>query len=94
MERTEIDALKARNPIDKIMEEHGHKPVTADGPNLLYFSPFADETVPAFRVDLDRAPGGRFTDGQSGRAGDVIDLVSTLRNCSFMEAVDILNARG
>jgi hypothetical protein len=94
IDRHEILELKERNPVDVILKELGSRPVQTDDDSLVFKSPFGDETVPGFRVDVDKAPGGRFTDALTGRTGDVIDLICALRNCSFIEAVAILRQRG
>lgn len=84
-----IEKVKGVSIVGYLLSE-GIKPVKAVGHQLLYYSPFKEENTPSFYVHPDRNVFKDFSTGDKG--GDIITLVSRLKNCGFRQAVRILEA--
>lgn len=84
-----IEKVKGVSIVDYLLSE-GIKPVKAVGHQLLYYSPFKEENTPSFYVYPNRNVFKDFSTGDKG--GDIITLVSRLKNCGFRQAVLILEA--
>ncbi len=65
----------------------GVTPVKLSGVRVVYFSPKNDERTASFFVHPKE---NTFHDFTNGERGDIIRLVRYLTNCTFIEAVDIL----
>jgi DNA primase len=91
--KTDIDELKAKNPLDELLAERGYYPVKIVGTRRMYKSPFREESSASFSVDMDKAPGGLYFDFGSGQGGDSITLVAELEKCTKGEAIRLLRER-
>jgi len=65
----------------------GIKPVRETGFSYVYMSPFRGESFPSFHV---RKKNGKWKDFGNDLGGNIIDLVMSLKNVDFKEAMNIL----
>jgi DNA primase len=91
--KTDIDELKAKNPLDELLAERGYYSEKIVGSRRMYNSPFREESTASFSVDMEKAPGGLYYDFGSGQGGDSITLVAELEGCSRGEAIRLLRER-
>jgi hypothetical protein len=73
--------------IESYLTLNGYDRVLKRGSNLYYYSPFRHENKPSFCVNKSK---NRFKDFGGDRAGDSIDLVMAIENCSMGRAINIL----
>lgn len=83
----EIIYLTKQTSIEAYLSYLGHFPAERSGHQLVYFSPFTDESTPSFYVCPTK---NRWNDFSSNDSGDVIRLVSKLSNLSFKDTIDFL----
>lgn len=69
------------------LESVGCTPAYAVGNQWVYYSPFTQERTPSFFVD---PKNNVWNDFSSGEKGDIIRLVRLLHQCSFAEAIELL----
>lgn len=76
-------------PITKILREFkGLEAVKQSGDELHYYSPFRDEKVPSFHVNIRK---NVWHDKGTGEGGNSLDLVMELKDCSVREALSSLS---
>ncbi|GAB3027513.1 CHC2 zinc finger domain-containing protein [Spirosoma pulveris] len=84
-----IEQLKAI-PITHYLSEQGLQPVKVKGTELIYYSPKNEEHTPSFFVNPQK---NVFHDYSGvGEQGDIIRLIQYLNGCSFMQALNALEA--
>ncbi|AKD56979.1 toprim domain-containing protein [Spirosoma radiotolerans] len=87
--KEQIEQLKAI-PITHYLSEQGLQPVKANGAELVYYSPKHEEHTPSFFVNPQK---NVFHDYSGvGEQGDIIRLIQYINGCSFMEAINALEA--
>ena len=64
---------------------HGHECVKKSPTKAWYNSPFRNENVPSFVIDLKL---NRWSDYGINEHGDILDFVMKFESCSFPEAID------
>lgn len=83
----EIQQVK-QIPITNYLQTLGSNPIKQSGKELIYYSPYNQESTPSFMVDPVK---NVFHDHSGeGEKGDVIRLVQYLSGCSFVDAVKTL----
>jgi len=82
----EIHQLK-EIPIKSILSKFGIEPQRIVRNQAWYYAIDRNEKTPSFKVDLQK---NRFFDFGTFHGGSVIDIVMKLKDCKFMDAVDIL----
>ncbi|QHT70176.1 hypothetical protein GXP67_27785 [Rhodocytophaga rosea] len=75
-------------PIISYLNSIGIQPQKTSGDQLIYYSPFQPENSPSFYVHPQK---NVFNDFSTDIRGDVIRLVRLLHQCSFSEAIEILD---
>ena len=87
--KEQIKQLKAI-PIIHYLQQQGFQPVKANGAELIYYSPKNEEHTPSFFVNPKK---NVFHDYSGvGEQGDIIRLIQYINGCSFMQAIDTLEA--
>lgn len=87
--KKQIEQLKAI-PITYYLSQQGLQPVKANGVELIYYSPKNEEHTPSFFVNPQK---NVFHDYSGvGEQGDIIRLIQYIDGCSFMQAIDALEA--
>ncbi|WP_438424877.1 toprim domain-containing protein [Aquimarina macrocephali] len=89
MKKEKLNCQNARNvSIIDTMTRLAYKPAKINAKSALYFSPFRNEKTLSFKVDIKL---NRWYDHSEGSGGNVIDLVSKIKNCSVVEALTFLS---
>ncbi|MCM4156889.1 toprim domain-containing protein [Gramella sp. AN32] len=79
----------ARNVcIVKTLAKLGHYPTRTSEKEAWFLSPLRSETQASFNVSLFK---NLWYDYGLGKGGNSIDLIMTIRNCSFKEAIELLS---
>lgn len=87
--KEQIEQLKAI-PITHYLSQQGLQPAKANGAELIYYSPKNEEHTPSFFVNPQK---NVFHDYSGvGEQGDIIRLIQYINGCSFMEAINALEA--
>jgi len=87
--KEQIERLKAI-PIPYYLSEQGLLPEKMNGAQLVYYSPKNEEHTPSFFVNPQK---NVFHDYSGvGEQGDIIRLIQYINGCSFMEAIEALEA--
>ncbi len=77
-------------PIAEYLNQKGFKPVKTIGAEVIYYSPVNEEATPSFFVNPIK---NVFHDYSGvGEQGDIIRLIQYIDGCSFMQAVNMLEA--
>lgn len=77
-------------PITEYLNQKGFRPVKTIGAEVIYYSPVNAEATPSFCVNTAK---NVFHDYSGvGEQGDIIRLIQYINRCSFMQAVDLLEA--
>jgi DNA primase len=87
IDKSIIEELK-NIPITDYLNQIGSQPVRKQGKELVYYSPRYQENSPSFMVNPVKNVFHDFSG--TGEKGDIIRLVRYLQNCSFGQAVQIL----
>lgn len=74
-------------PLTEILKLYDREIVKSYPGYDMYHSPFRDERTPSFKVDHTT---NRWQDFGSGQFGSVVDLVMKMENCSFVEAMKLI----
>lgn len=84
-----IERLKTI-PITQYLSDKGLQPVKAVGAEVVYYSPVNNENTPSFFVNPTK---NVFHDYSGvGEQGDIIRLLQYINGCSFLQAVEALEA--
>lgn len=87
--KQKLNCEEARNfPIEKALEKLGHFPNRRKEKEAWFLSPFRSEKTASFKVDLKI---NRWYDHGKGTGGNIIDLITLLKNCSIYEALSFLS---
>lgn len=76
-------------PITEYLESIGYLPVRSVGKQLVYTSPLSHERTASFFVEPDK---NVFNDFSGNEKGDIIRLVRLINNCTFQEAIKLLES--
>jgi hypothetical protein len=87
--KAQIEQLKTI-PITEYLSEQGLQPVKMNGAELVYYSPKNKEHTPSFFVNPQKNVFHDFSG--LGEQGDIIRLIQYINGCSFMKAIETLEA--
>ncbi|MVM29304.1 hypothetical protein GO755_04610 [Spirosoma sp. HMF4905] len=87
--KEQIEQLKTI-PITEYLSQQGLQPVKTNGAELVYYSPKNEEHTPSFFVNPQKNVFHDFSG--LGEQGDIIRLIQYITGCSFMQAIDVLEA--
>lgn len=87
--KEQIEQLKAI-PISQYLNIEGFQPVQMKGLEQIYYSPKHEEHTPSFFVNVQKNVFHDFSG--VGEQGDIIRLVQYLKGCSFIQAIETLEA--
>ncbi|WP_026932587.1 toprim domain-containing protein [Christiangramia echinicola] len=89
MDLKNLSWSSARNIcIVKTLAKLGHYPTRTTEKEAWFLSPLRSETQASFNVSLEK---NLWFDYGRGKGGNTIDLIMTIRNCSFKEAINLLS---
>lgn len=87
--KAQIEQLKTI-PITEYLSEQSLQPVRMNGAELVYYSPKNQEHTPSFFVNPQKNVFHDFSG--LGEQGDIIRLIQYINGCSFIQAIETLEA--
>ena len=75
-----IDEIKARMPVTYVLHKAGHAPQTAKGRDLLYLTPWRQDSNPSLACYPEEDDGivDRWRDMARTEGGDILDLIGMI----------------